>query len=83
MLLQATSALNAIASRPGSTLADINAHLQQFLEQYSRSASGPTKWLKLSEFLKGTYPAVAERMMSQQQQAASAEVERVREEGAK
>lgn len=80
LLLQASAGLNATASRPGSSLADINAQLQQFLEQYSRSAAGPTKWLKLSEFLRGTYPAVAERMMAQQQQAAGAELERVREE---
>jgi hypothetical protein len=53
MLLQASSQLSGVAARPGATLADVNAQLQAFLERFSASAAGPTKWLKLAEFLKG------------------------------
>ena len=35
------------------------AELAKFVEEFSASAAGPTKWEKLAGFLKDAYPAVA------------------------
>ncbi len=33
--------------------------LSAFIAEYAKTATGPSKWEKLAEFLKDTYPALA------------------------
>ncbi|KIZ05610.1 Interferon-induced guanylate-binding protein 2 [Monoraphidium neglectum] len=44
---------------PASSAAEVEAQLSRFLDGYASSACGPTKWPKLIEFMKHTYPALA------------------------
>ncbi|KAJ9506005.1 hypothetical protein QJQ45_016718 [Haematococcus lacustris] len=58
MLYKANVAISKAAQGAGS-MAEVQQQLTSFIEQYAASATGPTKWEKLAEFLKDTYPAIA------------------------
>ena len=52
------------AARSGLGLAEVQVQLGEFIEQYALMASGPTKWQRLAEFLRDTYGAVSQEVLS-------------------
>ena len=47
------------AARSGQSLDDLQSQLQAFVDKYIATASGPTKWQRLAEFIKDTYGSIS------------------------
>mmetsp|Transcript_35733 Transcript_35733/g.79501 ORF Transcript_35733/g.79501 Transcript_35733/m.79501 type:complete len:796 (+) Transcript_35733:196-2583(+) len=69
MLYQATMSISQ-AARSGRSLSEVQAQLQSFMEEFQHSAAGPTKWQRLAEFLRDTYPGVASEMINRAEKTA-------------
>jgi len=73
MLYKANIAITK-AARGGSSLSMMQGELAKFIEEYAATATGPTKWEKLAEFLKETYPALANEAISKAEAGSKAKV---------
>lgn len=58
MLYKAQGAISSTATAEGATVASVQSRIVEFINQFARSAAGPTKWQKMVEFLRDMYPQV-------------------------
>lgn len=79
MLYKANMAITR-AARTGGSLVNVQEELSAFIAQYAASATGPTKWEKLAEFLKDTYPALAQEAVSRAEATGKQSLDKVMEE---
>ncbi|KAJ9517470.1 hypothetical protein QJQ45_024931 [Haematococcus lacustris] len=79
MLYKANVAISKAAQGAGS-MAEVQQQLTSFIEQYAASATGPTKWEKLAEFLKDTYPAIANQAIARAEAQAKQQIEAMQDQ---
>ncbi|GAX73402.1 hypothetical protein CEUSTIGMA_g854.t1, partial [Chlamydomonas eustigma] len=69
MLYKATINITQAARSGSAGLEEVQAQISTFVEQYAAMASGPTKWQRLAEFLKDTYGATSQELLTRADRA--------------
>jgi hypothetical protein len=59
LLYRANVEISQAARSGACTLDDLQTQLQVFVDKYIATASGPTKWQRLAEFIKDTYGSIS------------------------
>lgn len=54
--------------------------LSTFVDAYMKQAGGPTKWTKLLDFLKSTYPNIVKELLARKDHQAKADITRLMDE---
>lgn len=59
LLYRANVEISQAARNGHCTIDDLQSQLQSFVDKYIATASGPTKWQRLAEFIKDTYGSIS------------------------